>query len=347
MNFDFGEVLTRAGQITWKHKVLWLGGVLVGLLGILSLPINFLINPSVFELQMTSPRELGSEMWRPLLGGVLIIFLSILSIPVNVVGMTLPSLGTIRVERGETERLRFVELVKGTFPYFWRILGMFLIVGVGAFAVLGVFFACIALLSVVTMGIAALCAFPLFIVLIPLLILLYAVVEQALSAILVDNLSTLNALQFAWDLVKKNLGVMILLSIIIYVGSAIVSMIISVPLMIPMFSMMFKMGTPPDPQMMDDLFQNMTSWMLAFSPIYLVFQGILFTFIQSAWTLTYMRLTHSPAASEQLQPDNAPPAEPDSNKTILAAEPKDSNKTLIASEPTDSDRTVIGKKPDV
>lgn len=346
MNFDFGEVLTRAGQITWRYKVLWLGGVLVGLLGILSLPINLLINQSVLELQTTPSSEIGNEMWLPILGGLLIIVLSLLSIPVNVVGMTLPSLGTIQVERGEKERLRFVELVKGTFPYFWRILGMFLLVGVSVFVVVGLISACIGLISVVTLGFGALCAFPLMIVLIPLLILLYAVVEQALSAILIDNLGTLNALQFAWDLVKKNLGVMILLSIIIYVGAAIVSMFISIPMMIPMFSMMFKMGSQPDLQLMNDLFRNMTGWMLAFSPIYIVFQGILFTFIQSAWTLTYMRLTSRPAASSQPLPASIPPAEPDSNKTLLAAEPKDSNKTLLVDEPKDSDKTVIAKKPD-
>jgi len=333
MNFNFGEVLTRAGQITWRYKVLWLGGILIGLMGILSLPINLFINQSVLGLQTAPPRELGNEMWLPILGGLLIIFLSILSIPVNVVGMTVPSLGTIRVERGETGRLNFVELIKGTFPYFWRILGMFLLVGAGTFAVFGVFFACIGLLGAVTMGIGAICVFPLFLVLIPLLILLYAVVEQALSAILVDNLSTLNALQFAWDLVKKNLGVMILLSIIIYLGSAIISMFISVPIMIPMFSMIFKMESQPDLQMMNDLFRNMTRWMLAFSPIYIVFQGVLFTFIQSAWTLTYMRLTRKLAASDQLVPGTIPPAEPDSNKTLIATEPKDSDKTVIAKKP--------------
>ena len=28
MNFNFGEVLTRAWQIIWKHKVLWIFGIL-------------------------------------------------------------------------------------------------------------------------------------------------------------------------------------------------------------------------------------------------------------------------------------------------------------------------------
>ena len=28
MNFNFGEVLTRAWQIIWKHKILWVFGIL-------------------------------------------------------------------------------------------------------------------------------------------------------------------------------------------------------------------------------------------------------------------------------------------------------------------------------
>ena len=30
MNFDFGEVLSRAWQIIWKHKILWVFGIFAG-----------------------------------------------------------------------------------------------------------------------------------------------------------------------------------------------------------------------------------------------------------------------------------------------------------------------------
>ena len=30
MNFDVGEVLSQAWQITWKHRVLWIIGILFG-----------------------------------------------------------------------------------------------------------------------------------------------------------------------------------------------------------------------------------------------------------------------------------------------------------------------------
>jgi hypothetical protein len=138
----------------------------------------------------------------------------------------------------------------------------------------------------------------LFILFIPLLIVTYALMEQAVSAVLVDNLDFSTALQRAWELVKKNLGVMALLSIVIYLGATIISTIISVPMMIPMFGFLFNMNaSEPDFEAIDRLFRNMTLWMLAFSPLYAVFQGILLTYMQSVWTLTYMRLTERPQGS--------------------------------------------------
>jgi hypothetical protein len=116
-----------------------------------------------------------------------------------------------------------------------------------------------------------------------------------MAAVLVDNLGVSGALERAWDLVKRNIGVVALMSIIIYLGSFIASMILSVPLMIPMFGFMTEimqsMSSEPDFQAFESMFRNMTWWMLAFSPFYAIFQGILLTFMQSAWTLTYLRLT--------------------------------------------------------
>jgi hypothetical protein len=290
MNFNFGEVLTRAAQITWRHKNLWLAGIVVTLVSFLSVPISFLFNPSFSSL--SDPAEVNRAVPVMLLANGLILLLTILSIPVYVIGMAIPSLGTFQLEQGN-EKVNFRELIKGVLPYFGRVLGIFLLVWVGAFAVMMAFFACITLFSMLTFGFGILCALPLFILFIPLVILVYALMEQGVSAVLVDNLGFSSALQRAWDLVKKNLGVMALLSLIIYLGAMIVSMIISVPMLIPMFGFMFKMGSEPDFQSFETLTRNMNLWMLAFSPFYAVFQGILLTYMQSVWTLTYMRLTRT------------------------------------------------------
>jgi hypothetical protein len=219
------------------------------------------------------------------------ILFSILLIPIYVIALALPSLATLRLERG-SETLNFGELLRGTLPYFWRVLGVLLIVWVGMFVAMVPFMACTMGLSMVTFGIGTLCVFP---VIIALGIFVFAMMEQGMAAVLVDNLGVSQALQRAWDLIKKNLGVMALISIVIYLGSMIVSLILSVPMMVPMFGFMTDImqapGSQPDPRLFDSMFRSMMWWMLAFSPLYAVFQGVLLTFMQAVWTLTYMRLT--------------------------------------------------------
>ena len=294
MNFDFGEVLTRAGQITWKHKNLWLAGIVVSLIGLLSGSVSLIANPSFASLtSLSDPAEVNKLLPTILLSNGLVLLLGLLSIPLYVVGMAVPSLGTFQVERGR-DKVNFGELIRGVFPYFWRILGIVLLIWVGIFVVIMIFFACIGVFSLITFGVGAICAFPIFLLFIPLAILAYTLMEQGVSAVVVDNLGFSSALQRAWDLVKKNLGVMALLSIILYLGATAISMVITVPMMIPMFGFFFNMGSEPDLEAMDQLFRKMTLWMLAFSPLYAILQGILLTYMQSVWTLTYMRLTEKP-----------------------------------------------------
>lgn len=293
MNFNFGEVLARAWQITWKHKSLWLAGALVALVGFVAAAIGMAVNPQYAS--MNDPAEVSRQLPLILLSSAASIFISILSIPLTVLAMTIPSLGTVQLERGG-ERARFGELLKGSLPYFWRILGIFMVVMIGTFIVTIVLVGCITLLSVLTFGVGALCFIPVMILLIPVWIVVYALMEQGMSAIVVDNLGFSAALQRAWDLVKTNALVMVLISLIIYLGSAIVSMIISIPIMIPIFGFMMEIiraggQTQPDPQMIQDFNRNLMGWMLAFSPLYAIFQGIVYAFMQSVWTLTYMRLT--------------------------------------------------------
>jgi hypothetical protein len=293
MNFNFGEVLSRAWQIAWKHKGLWWAGIAVSLLSLVSVPISLVINP-VFSSSSGSPSDIGRNLAPMLIGNGLITFLSLLTIPVTVLAMLVPSLATVRLERGD-ENVRFTALTKAVLPYFWRTLGIFLLVWVGTFVVMMLLVGCVLVVSLLTLGLGALCMFPLFIVFIPLALLIYAMVEQALAAILVDNLGMGGAIQRAWELVKKNLVPMAVISILIYLASMIIGMIIAIPMLIPFFGMFFNLSTqqPPDFASFEKIFRNMMLWMLVFSPLYAVLQGFLLAFMQSVWTLTYMRLTGS------------------------------------------------------
>jgi hypothetical protein len=156
------------------------------------------------------------------------------------------------------------------------------------------------LLSFLTLGLGLLCALPLFILLILGAILGYALMEQGVSAVLVDNLGVSSALQRAWELVKKNLGVMTLMSLINYLVAIVLIMIISIPMMISTSGFIPNLGPEPDVQSFEMLSRNMILWMLAFLPFYAVLQGVLLTLMQSVWTLTYLGLTRPVQPSELL-----------------------------------------------
>src|SRR5512135_1981341 len=100
MNFNFGEVLSRAGQITWKHKNLWLAGIVIGLLGVFPSLISLTLGPSFSSLANINPYEVNRQMPAILMVNGLTIFMSLLLIPIYVIGMAVPALGTLRLETG-------------------------------------------------------------------------------------------------------------------------------------------------------------------------------------------------------------------------------------------------------
>ncbi len=297
MKFDFVEVLARARQITWGYKNLWLAGIVMSLVSLLLAPISLALNPAFSSFTHLS--EVNRQLPPIMRANVSAILLTILAIPLFVIGTSIPSLGTFQLEQG-SENVNFGQLIRGVLPYFWRILGIVLLVWVGMFLAMLILIAGVILLSFLTLGIGLLCAFPLFILLILGAILGYALMEQGVSAVLVDHLGVSSALQRAWELVKKNLGAMTLMSLINYLVAIVLVMIISIPMMISMSGFIPNPGPEPDVQSLERLSRNMILWMLAFLPFYAVLQGVLLTLIQSVWTLTYLRLTRSTTPSQPL-----------------------------------------------
>ena len=297
MKFYFGEVLTRARQITWRYKGFWFIGIVISLVSFVFASINLAHNPAFSSFAV--PSAVNTQLAPIMLSNVSVILLTILAIPLFVIGMSVPSLGTFQLEQG-SENVNFGQLLRGVLPYFWRILGIVLLVWVGMFLAMLILIAGVILFGFLTLGIGLLCALPLFILLILGAILGYALMEQGASAVLVDHLGVSSALQRAWELVKKNLGAMTLMSLINYLVAIVLVMIISIPMMISMSGFIPNPGPEPDVQSLERLSRNMILWMLAFLPFYAVLQGVLLTLIQSVWTLTYLRLTRSTTPSQPL-----------------------------------------------
>jgi len=291
MKFDFGEVLTRARQITWRYKGFWFIGIVISLFSFVFASINLAHNPAFSSFAV--PSAVNTQLAPIMLSNVSVILLTILSVPLFVIAISIPSLGTVQLEQG-SENVSFGQMIRSVLPYFWRILIIVLLVWVGMFLAILTLIAGVILLSFLTLGIGLLCVLPLFILLILGVVLVYALMEQGVSAVLVDNLGVFSALQRAWELIQKNPRVMILMSLISYMVAIVAIMIISIVMMIPIG------GSGPNIQLFQTLSPTIILWMLAFLFLYAVFQGMLLTYLQSVWTLIYLRLTRSTRPSQSL-----------------------------------------------
>ncbi|MCC7511122.1 MAG: hypothetical protein IT296_00595, partial [Anaerolineae bacterium] len=166
MNFNFGEVLSRAWKITWKYKILWIFGILSscsrgggGSSGGGNGGDGNGYNPfgSDVDQFFTQTGDWLSQYWWVVALIVAAVFaLVLLSIFLGAIGRIGLIRGTLQAEEG-AEQLSFGELFKGSLPYFWRVFGLTFLIGLISLLALLPFFA----FGVLTAGIGFLCLLPL------------------------------------------------------------------------------------------------------------------------------------------------------------------------------------------
>jgi len=288
MSFDFGEVLSRAWQITWKHKILWAFGILSMLLAYLFMPLGM---APAFSLFMSEDIPVWIDNPAYWLGYFAIFMvLMVLSFLVGALTQAAITVGIFRVEQKEG-KLSFGETLKDSLPYFWRFLGMMGLVAGGVFAVMLVIGALYGVVSVVTLGLGTLCLTPLQFLLYPLMFLVYAWQEQALAAIVVDGTGVIEAAKRSWMLIRNNLLPVALITLILYMGIGIISALVAAPLIVPFFAMPF--------MAVEGIEYSRSILLVAlicgapYLPVLAVLQSVALTFMKSGWILTYLCLTRT------------------------------------------------------
>jgi hypothetical protein len=296
MDFDFGDVLTRAWKITWKHKVLWVISVLPFLTMFLFLPFWLIL----LLQKNVDFNAISTWMENPIYSTIailvyLIVFIS--SMVLQIASRSSLTLGIYGAEAG-LQPVSVVHLLRNGLRYFWRILGISFVISVGMMVVIIAFFAVLAALSVVTMGFAMLCIQPLFILMIPLFLLVMALMEQCESAIVADELTVMDALRRAYELIKSNIWKYVLITLIVYFGMNILISIVTFPLMIPMF--FFMMRTMEAGMDFNSMIRMQAVVGIVILPLMALVQGFSQTYIKSAMMLTYLRLTRPELSSPVL-----------------------------------------------
>ena len=294
MNFNFGEILSRAWQIIWKHKILWIFGIFAGCsrgggggsggggggggggTGPGDQPF-----PQLERTFEQIGQWIGDNPWIVAVFVLLVLVLVVLSVFFGTIGRIGLIKGTYKAELG-AERLVFGELFSESMPYFWRVFGLSLLIGLIALLI----FVPLVLFGVITAGVGFLCILPLICILIPVLWGVSIVIEQANAAIVLEDLGIGDGLRKGWDVVRANIGPMIALGLILFIGSAVIGFVFAIPIIAAVLPFVFGAAS------------NSTNVMwigvvccAVYFPILLVLNGILTAYMQTVWALTYMRLT--------------------------------------------------------
>ncbi|MBC7877434.1 MAG: hypothetical protein H7Y59_09720 [Anaerolineales bacterium] len=311
MNFDIVEVFTRAWKITWKHKVLWIFGILASCGRSSGGNSNSSNNNDYQSGGDQASREMIRQLsafmekvmsWvteNPWIVIAFVIFILILWV-IQIFLSTTGGIGLIRgvyhAEMG-VEKLNFGELFRESLRYFWRVIGMGLIIFAPFFIVFFGMFA-ILLLSARSagsdMGDVFGGVFILFFIafcccLIPFMIALGLYVTQASRALILEDLGVFASLARGWEVFRKNIVGLLIMAVILFLINAIIGIAIAIPVYIAIFPIMFSF-----------LEGNINSWqpfilagvfVLLYSPVAWFLTGILLTYTETIWTLIYIRVT--------------------------------------------------------
>ncbi len=300
MTFNFGEVLARAWQITWKYKVLWIFGILAGCAqggggssgsgvrgsgdGNNPLPQNYQ------QYLDQASRWLTENWWVLILAFVVMLLFILLFVFLGTIGRIGLIRGTLQAETG-AEPLVFGQLFSESTPFFWRIFALGLAFGLVFFLL---FFTLI-ISGILTAGIGFVCLAPIICLLVPIAWVANLVLEQAYVAIVKENLGIVDGWKRGWQVARENIGPILIMALILFAISFVASLIIAIPIIaiVVPAGITFALGNQ----------QNMTPILLAglcfvaYLPVLILVKGILATFTGSSWTLTFLRLTATPTAS--------------------------------------------------
>ncbi|MDD2921775.1 MAG: hypothetical protein PHQ36_05760 [Anaerolineales bacterium] len=293
MNFDFGEVLARAWQIIWKHKILWLFGILAscsrgnggsggGNSGGGNSGFNGGSAPDLYGYQFARAVQwLQDNAWIIVVLILFLVLVSLIFMAPGFIGRIALIKGASQADKG-AEKLSFGELFSESLPYFWRVFGLSFLFGLAMIVTIVPF----VLVGVFTAGVGFLCVLPFLCVLIPVAIVVSVVLEQANAAIVLEDLSMVDGFKRGWEVSKSNAGAIVIMALILGGGNFILSLIISIPIIIAVLPIFFGAVSGFAPVAIIGVL-----CCAVYFPVLIALNGVLTAYIQSAWTLTFMRLT--------------------------------------------------------
>jgi hypothetical protein len=317
---DYGEILTRAWRITSRFRILWLFGILAGcgrqggedplfnLSGGGSAPGSATQGlPPTLQTWMndllTPFHDLGN-LWRVVAIVVgAICALAILQFFLGIMGQIGLIKGVADADGG-AESLSMRALWAAGLRYFWRMFGLLFVIGSPVLVVALLFGIIGTLAAMVTYYGKAAGLLPVLLALSPIFLLLFCalllvaiviwfVSQMAQNAMILEEQGVVNGLRRGWQVLKQNVGPVLVVSILEALIRLAVAFIAGLPLLVLLspliFAFIMNANSPGF---------SATPWLAGgalilciYIPLALLANGILNTYLQSVWTLAYLRLT--------------------------------------------------------
>ena len=320
---DIGDVLSRAWKTIWKHKIFWVFGILAscgqggggggggggGNSGYQFSQGDPNVSPEAEQFFYGIERFFQQiEAWQ-VVGfiAILIVFFLVLwaiMLAVSTIGRMGLIHGTVKANADEeAEKLTFSELFEAGKPFFWRVVGLNLLIGLAGFVLVLLIFLPMAIIGVFTAGVGFLCLLPLICILIPVMWLVSVIIEQANIALILEDIDIISAIKKGWQVFRENIGNMIVMALILGIGGAIVGFIFALPiflLVIPAVLGGILSGATDSALPFGGGIAAAALCFVGYLPILIVLGGVLQAYIQAAWTLTYIQLTHAQPDSDEV-----------------------------------------------
>lgn len=315
---NFGEVLGKAWKIVWRHKVLWIFGILASCSAARGNPASSSrgqTNLSSGNLNGQLPaiaQEYLDKVTRffesiPAWVWVGVACLALLWILVVMFLSTMGKIGlikgTILADTG-TPVLSLGSVFSASLPYFWRVFFLHLLVGVAIFILVLAMFVPLIMLTAATLGLAIFCILPFLCLLIPLGWVLNTVIEQSDIAIVDENLGIFAGLERGWKVFTANFGPIIVMALILGVGGWIAGMLIALPMLAIIFPPILGIVAGTKEAFQATMLLSLAMFCV-YLPVFLVASGILYAYISAAWTLTFRRLTGKGLPALEVPPPTA------------------------------------------
>jgi hypothetical protein len=308
---DFGHVLTRSWEIIWKNKVLWIFGILASCSG-QSRGSSFNYG---FDSSNTSTGQLppGIEQWFNQLEArfnsvpeeqliAIIIGLVVLAILLGLVFFVIGLFGKVGLIKGAQQAeagmaLSFRQLARDAYAVLWRAAGLNLLLFIIPFIIVLALVLAGSLLVVGTMGIGLICLIPLACLILLVFIAYGIYVEFANLALVSEDLGVMDAVSRGWEVVRNNVGNVLVMALVLMIGGGIITILIGLPIVAIAFPAVIGGVSGTQDAFTTGLTISAICLVLAL-PVLILLGGILQSYIQSAWTLTYLQLTGAAPAKK-------------------------------------------------